>query len=150
MSEIILFSGSATPELAAAISKELKTPLANPNIIKFANGEICCGIETTVRGAHVFIIQSVCRPVNDNLMELLLMIDALKRASASQVTVVMPHYGYSRQDRKSHPRTPISAKLVADLLTVAGATRVVTMDLHSGQVQGFSTFLLIIFMLHRF
>jgi ribose-phosphate pyrophosphokinase len=109
----------------------------DPQIKRFANGELYCEIEKNVRGADVFVIQSVTTPVNDHLMELLIMMDALKRASAQSVTAVIPHYGYSRQDRKVSPRTPISAKLVADLLTVAGATRVITMDLHAGQIQGF-------------
>ncbi|EQC43406.1 ribose-phosphate diphosphokinase [Bacteriovorax sp. Seq25_V] len=106
-------------------------------MVRFANGEVFCEIEKNVRGADVFIIQSTCPPVNDSLMELLIMIDALKRASAKSITAVIPHYGYSRQDRKASPRTPITAKLVADILTVAGATRVITMDLHAGQIQGF-------------
>jgi len=105
---------------------------------KFANGEICCQISQNVRGADVFVIQSVCPPnVNDNLMELLIVIDALKRASAESIIAVIPHYGYARQDRKVTPRTPISSKLVADLLTIAGATRIITVDVHSGQIQGF-------------
>jgi ribose-phosphate pyrophosphokinase len=109
----------------------------NPQIRRFANGEIYCEIEKNVRGADVFLIQSTCAPVNENLMELLIILDALKRASALSITAVVPHYGYSRQDRKSAPRTPITAKLVADMMTVAGASRVVTMDLHAGQIQGF-------------
>lgn len=137
MKRIALVSGTSSPQLAQDISQFLDVQLVNPQVKKFANGEIYCEIEKNVRGADVFVIQSTCPPVNDNLMELLIMIDALKRASASSITAVVPHYGYSRQDRKVCPRTPISAKLVADLLTVAGATRVVTMDLHSGQVQGF-------------
>ncbi|MBL6991309.1 MAG: ribose-phosphate pyrophosphokinase [Bacteriovoracaceae bacterium] len=137
MKRIILVSGTANPELSNEISDILDIPLMSPQITRFANGEIFCEIESTVRGADVFVIQSVCTPVNDNLMELLIAIDALKRASAASITAVMPHYGYSRQDRKASPRTPISAKLVADLLTVAGATRVITMDLHAGQIQGF-------------
>jgi ribose-phosphate pyrophosphokinase len=112
-------------------------PLVSPQLIRFANGEIFCEIEKNVRGADVFVIQSTCAPVNDNMMELLIMIDALKRASAASITAVIPHYGYARQDRKVSPRTPITAKLVADMITVAGATRIITMDLHSGQIQGF-------------
>jgi ribose-phosphate pyrophosphokinase len=112
-------------------------PLVDPQIRSFANGEIYCEIEKNVRGADVFLLQTLSAPVNDNLMELLVMIDALKRASADSITAVVPHYGYSRQDRKASPRTPISAKLVADILTVAGASRVITMDLHAGQIQGF-------------
>jgi ribose-phosphate pyrophosphokinase len=134
---IVLVSGSSNPSLSNQISDFLDVPLVNPQVVRFANGEIFCEIEKHVRGADVFVIQSTCGPVNDNLMELLIMIDALKRASATSITAVMPFYGYARQDRKSAPRTPISAKLVADLLTVAGATRVVTMDLHAGQIQGF-------------
>ncbi len=137
MSRLMLVSGSANKELAKSISNILDVKLTDPQIVRFANGEICCEISDTVRGADVFIIQSISHPVNDNLMEILIMLDALKRASAGSVTVVMPHYGYSRQDRKNTPRTPITAKLVADLLTVAGATRVVTMELHAGQIQGF-------------
>lgn len=137
MKRIVLVSGNSTPELSQKISEFVDTPLVSPQIRRFANGEIFCEIEKNVRGADVFVVQSVCSPVNDNLMELLIMLDALKRASASSITAVLPHYGYSRQDRKVSPRTPISAKLVADLLTVAGATRVITMDLHAGQIQGF-------------
>ncbi|MFG1500341.1 ribose-phosphate pyrophosphokinase [Halobacteriovorax sp. XZX-3] len=137
MKRIVLVSGTSNPKLSSDISKILDVPLVDPQVIKFANGETFCEIEQNVRGADVFIIQSTCAPVNDNLMELLIMIDALKRASASSITAVIPHYGYCRQDRKASPRTPISAKLVADLITVAGASRVITMDLHSGQVQGF-------------
>lgn len=111
--------------------------LVDPQLRRFANGEIFCEIEKNVRGADVFVLQTLSSPVNDNLMELLIIIDALKRASAASITAVLPHYGYSRQDRKASPRTPISAKLVADILTVAGATRVITMDLHAGQIQGF-------------
>jgi ribose-phosphate pyrophosphokinase len=134
---IVLVSGSSIPQLSKKISEFLDVPLVNPQIRKFANGEIYCEVEKNVRGADVFILQSTCAPVNDSLMELLIMIDALKRASANSITAVIPHYGYSRQDRKNAPRTPITAKLVADLLTVAGTSRVITMDLHAGQVQGF-------------
>ncbi len=137
MKRIVLVSGSSNPQLAASISDFLDVSPVDPQLLRFANGEIFCEMERNVRGSDVFIIQSVCAPVNDHLMELLIMIDALKRASASSITAVLPHYGYSRQDRKSAPRTPITAKLVADILTVAGATRVITMDLHAGQIQGF-------------
>lgn len=137
MKRIVLVSGSSNPNLARQISDFLDVPLVDPQLIRFANGEIFCELEKNVRGADVFVIQSTCTPVNDNLMELLIMIDALKRASANSITAVIPHYGYARQDRKVSPRTPISAKLVADLITVAGATRVITMDLHAGQIQGF-------------
>lgn len=137
MKRIVLVSGTSNPGLAGQISDFLDVPLVNPQLVRFANGEIFCEIEKHVRGADVFVVQSTSAPVNDNLMELLIMIDALKRASASSITAVIPFYGYSRQDRKSSPRTPISAKLVADIVTVAGATRVITMDLHAGQIQGF-------------
>lgn len=137
MKRIVLVSGTSNPQLSRQISDYLDVPLVNPQVVRFANGEIFCEIEKNVRGADVFVVQSTCTPVNDNLMELLIIIDALKRASADSITAVIPHYGYSRQDRKVSPRTPISAKLVADLLTVAGATRIVTMDLHAGQIQGF-------------
>ncbi len=137
MRRIVLVSGSSNLELAKNISTSLDVGLVDAQLRKFANGEIHCMIEKNVRGADVFVIQSVCSPVNDNLMELLIMIDALKRASANSITAVLPHYGYARQDRKVSPRTPITAKLVADLLTVAGSNRVITMDLHAGQIQGF-------------
>lgn len=137
MKRIVLVSGSSNQALARSISDYLDVPLVDPQLVRFANGEIFCEMEKNVRGADVFVVQSTCAPVNDHMMELLIMIDALKRASASSITVVMPFYGYARQDRKVSPRTPISAKLVADLLTVAGSTRVITMDLHAGQIQGF-------------
>ncbi len=137
MKRIVLVSGSSNLSLSNQISDYLDVPLVNPQLVRFANGEIFCEIEKHVRGADVFVIQSTSTPVNDHLMELLIMIDALKRASASSITAVIPSYGYARQDRKASPRTPISAKLVADLITVAGATRVITMDLHAGQIQGF-------------
>jgi ribose-phosphate pyrophosphokinase len=137
MRRIVLVSGSSNLTLAKKISEVLDVALVDPQIKRFANGEIYCEIEKNVRGADVFVIQSVTYPANDHLMELLIMLDALKRASAQSVTAVIPHYGYSRQDRKVIPRTPISAKLVADLLTTAGSTRVITMDLHAGQIQGF-------------
>ena len=134
---IVLVSGTSNPTLSKKISEFLDVPLVNPQLRRFANGEVYCEIEKNVRGADVFVLQSTCAPVNENLMELLIIIDALKRASALSITAVVPHYGYSRQDRKSAPRTPITAKLVADMMTVAGASRVVTMDLHAGQIQGF-------------
>ncbi len=130
-------SGSSNPELAKRISRIIDVPLVDPQLKTFANGEIFCEIEKNVRGADVFILQSTSAPANDHLMELLIMTDALKRASAHSIISVIPHYGYSRQDRKVTPRTPITAKLSADLLTVAGTTRVITMDLHAGQIQGF-------------
>ena len=137
MRRIVLVSGTSNKTLSNQISDFLDVPLVDPQVRRFANGEIFCEIEKNVRGADVFVIQTTSSPVNDNLMELLVMIDALKRASAASITAIVPHYGYSRQDRKASPRTPISAKLVADLITVAGASRVITMDLHAGQIQGF-------------
>ncbi len=137
MNRLVLVSGSSCPDLAQRIAQSLGEELVDAGIERFANGEIYCEISSSVRGADVFVIQSLTRPVNDNLMELLILIDALKRASANSITVVMPHYGYSRQDRKANPRSPITAKLVADILTTAGATRVITMELHTGQIQGF-------------
>ena len=137
MKRIVLVSGNANRELSQKISGILDVPLVDPQIVRFANGEIFCEIEKNVRGADVFVLQTLSPPINDNLMELLVMIDALKRASASSITAITPHYCYARQDRKVRPRTPISAKLVADLINAAGATRVITMDLHAGQIQGF-------------
>lgn len=134
---MVLVSGTSNPTLSKKISEFLDVPLVNPQLRRFANGEIYCEIEKNVRGADVFIIQSTSAPVNEHLMELLVTVDALKRASANSITAVVPHYGYSRQDRKSAPRTPITAKLVADMMTIAGCSRVVTMDLHAGQIQGF-------------
>jgi ribose-phosphate pyrophosphokinase len=137
MRRIVLVSGSSNPSLSNKISEYLEVALVDPQLRRFANGEIYCEIEKNVRGSDVFLIQTLSHPVNDNLMELLIMIDALKRASAESITAVIPYYGYSRQDRKASPRTPITAKLVADMITAAGAARVVTMDLHAGQIQGF-------------
>ena len=137
MRRIVLVSGSSNPSVANRISEFLDVALVDPQLRRFANGEIYCEIEKNVRGSDVFLVQTLSAPVNDNVMELLIMIDALKRASAASITAVIPHYGYSRQDRKASPRTPITAKLVADMLTAAGATRVITMDLHAGQIQGF-------------
>lgn len=134
---IVLVSGSSNPSVSNRISEFLDVALVDPQLRRFANGEIYCEIEKNVRGSDVFLIQTLTAPVNDHVMELLIMIDALKRASAASITAVIPHYGYSRQDRKANPRTPITAKLVADMLTAAGATRVITMDLHAGQIQGF-------------
>jgi len=134
---MVLVSGTSNPILSKKISEFLDVPLVNPQLRRFANGEIYCEIDKNVRGADVFVIQSTCAPVNEHLMELLITVDALKRASANSITAVVPHYGYSRQDRKSAPRTPITAKLVADMMTIAGCSRVVTMDLHAGQIQGF-------------
>ena len=136
---LILFSGNANRALSQEIADHLGVPLGEAEVSRFADGEILVQIFENVRGADVFVIQPTCRPVNENLMELLVIIDALKRASAWRITAVMPYYGYGRQDRKVQPRVPITAKLVADLLTAAGVHRVVTMDLHAGQIQGFFT-----------
>ena len=135
--KIKLFALHSNPELAQDIAKYIGIELSECVINRFADGEIGLNIPDTVRGHQVFIVQSTSTPVNEHYMELLIMIDALKRASASTINVIMPYYGYSRQDRKALSRQPISAKLVADLLTVAGATRVVAMDLHAAQIQGF-------------
>ena len=135
--EIKLFAGNANRPLADAISKNLGIPLGNSEVTKFADGEVSVSTFEPVRGADVFVIQSTCGPVNDNLMELLVMIDAYKRASAGRITAVIPYFGYARQDRKAKARDPISAKLVANLIEKAGADRVLTMDLHVAQIQGF-------------
>jgi len=135
--EWVLLSGNSNPELSRHIAERLGRPLGKVEIRRFSDGEIFVEIKENVRGRAVYLIQSTCAPVNDSLMEVLVMIDALKRASAKEINVVLPYYGYSRQDRKVSPRTPISAKLTADLLTVAGATRVISVDLHAGQIQGF-------------
>ena len=135
--ELKIFAGNSNPPLAAEISQYLKVPLGKAMVDKFSDGESKVEIKENVRGADVFVLQSTSTPGNDNLMELLLMLDAFKRASAQRITAVMPYYGYARQDRKVIPRVPISAKLVADLITRAGASRMLTVDLHSGQIQGF-------------
>ena len=135
--DIKIFSGNSNPELAKAICAKLQLPLGSSEVKTFSDGESAISIYETVRGSDVFVIQSTCMPVNDNLMDLLIMIDALKRASAGRVTAVIPYFGYARQDRKTKPRDPISAKLVANLITRAGADRVLTMDLHANQIQGF-------------
>jgi ribose-phosphate pyrophosphokinase len=132
-----IFSGSAHPLLAENISKYLDVGLSQSNISKFSDGEINCQISESVRGRDVFIIQPTCAPTNDNLMELLIMTDAIRRSSAKSITAVIPYFGYARQDRKAAPRVPITSKLVANLIESAGITRVVTMDLHAGQIQGF-------------
>jgi ribose-phosphate pyrophosphokinase len=132
-----LLSGNSNLPLANAIAQYLETPLTEANVRRFADEEIFVEILENVRGEDVFVIQSTSYPANDNLMELLIIIDALRRASAKRITAVMPYFGYARQDRKPGPRTPISSKLVANLITVAGANRVLTMDLHAGQIQGF-------------
>ena len=130
-------SGRSHPELAAEIAAQLGVELGEANLREFADGEIHCRFDASIRGADVFIIQTHCAPVNDSIMEQLIMIDAAKRASAKRITAVCPYYGYSRQDRKATGREPITAKLVADMLSAAGADRVVSVDLHSGQIQGF-------------
>ncbi|HYO56197.1 ribose-phosphate pyrophosphokinase [Archangium sp.] len=132
-----VFTGSSNPGLAHRICDYLKRPLGKTSVGRFSDGEIHVEIGENVRGLDVFIVQSTCPPANDHLMELLIICDALKRASAGSINAVIPYYGYARQDRKVAPRTPITAKLVADLLEVAGATRVVSMDMHAGQIQGF-------------
>jgi ribose-phosphate pyrophosphokinase len=132
-----LVSGRSHPELAQEIAQHLGVDLSKANLREFANGEIHCRYDISLRGSDVFIVQTHCGPVNDTLMEQLIMIDAAKRASAKRITAVCPYYGYSRQDRKAIGREPITAKLVADVLQVAGADRVVSLDLHSGQIQGF-------------
>lgn len=137
MTRIKLFSGNANVDLAKEICAFLCIPLGTADIRRFSDGEINVEIRDNVRGVDVFIVQSTCPPVNDNLMELLILMDALKRASAQRVTAVVPYYGYARQDRKVLPRAPITAKLVADMLTAAGVSRVLTVDLHAGQIQGF-------------
>jgi ribose-phosphate pyrophosphokinase len=134
---IFIFAGNSNPDLAEKISAYLDLPLAGATVSTFSDGEIQIEVNENVRGRDVFVIQSTCAPVNDNLVELLLMIDALKRSSARRITAVLPYFGYARQDKKVAPRVPISAKLVANMLTVAGANRVITMDLHAGQIQGF-------------
>jgi ribose-phosphate pyrophosphokinase len=135
--KVCLFSGNANAELAVAIAAYLETPLGKCRITRFSDGESFVEIGENVRGVDAFIIQSTSSPTNDNVMELLIMVDALRRASAGSITAVMPYYGYGRQDRKVAPRTPITSKLVADLLQVAGVQRVVSVDLHAGQIQGF-------------
>ena len=135
--EIKLFTGNSNRALAEAISAHVGVPLGGAEIGRFSDGEVQVEITENVRGGDVFVIQSICTPTNDNLMELLLMLDAFKRASAKRITAVIPYYGYARQDRKVAPRVPISAKLIADLITTAGAARVLTVDLHAGQIQGF-------------
>jgi ribose-phosphate pyrophosphokinase len=134
---ISIFTGSANRALGEAIAAYLEVPLGRADVPRFSDGEIFARIEENVRGVDVYVIQPTCKPVNDNLMELLVMVDALRRASAGSITAVLPYYGYARQDRKVAPRTPITAKLIADLLTAAGVSRVVSIDLHAGQIQGF-------------
>ena len=137
MNDFIVFSGNSNPALTQKICNYINVSLGDAKVKTFSDGEIQIEINENVRSKDVFIIQSTCSPVNDTLVELLLMLDALKRSSANRITAVIPYYGYARQDKKVAPRVPISAKLVADLLTVAGSNRVITMDLHAGQLQGF-------------
>src|SRR5438552_9424306 len=132
-----IFTGNAHPKLAADIAAELGTPLGEIVVKEFSDGEISVKIEESARGQDIFLIQSTCSPVNDNLMELLIMIDAFRRASARRITVVLPYYGYARQDKKTKPREPVTARLVANLITNAGASRILAVDLHAGQIQGF-------------
>ncbi len=134
---IQLFAGNSNYTLAEEISDVLSIHVGKATVSNFSDGEINIKIDENVRGSDVFLVQSTCTPVNNNLMELLLMVDALRRASAGRITAVIPYYGYARQDRKAQPRVPISARLIADLLTVAGIDRVLTIDLHAGQIQGF-------------
>ena len=135
--ELKVFTGNAHPELAAAICHHLHIPLGQAEVFEFSNENIFVRILENVRGCDVFIVQPICSPVNKSLMELLIMIDAMKRASAERITAAIPYYGYSRTDKKDQPRVPITARLVADMITVAGANRVLTVDLHAGQIQGF-------------
>ena len=137
MEGMAIFTGNSNPALAKKICKYLSCPLGAAEVKTFSDGEIQIEITENVRLKDVFVLQSTCSPVNDNLVELLLMIDAFKRSSARRITVVIPYFGYARQDKKVAPRVPISAKLVADMITLAGANRIITMDLHAGQVQGF-------------
>ncbi|MBI4597316.1 MAG: ribose-phosphate pyrophosphokinase [Candidatus Omnitrophica bacterium] len=134
---VALVSGNANPSLSKAIASALGVPLSDSLVSRFSEGEIRVKINEIVRGKDVFVIQPTCPPTNENLMELLIILDALRRASAQRITAVVPYYGYARQDRKDQPRVPITAKLVANLITTAGANRVLTMDLHAGQIQGF-------------
>ena len=135
--DIKVFTGNANPKLAADICKVIGIKLGENEVKGFADGEVSCSLYETVRGSDVFLVQSTCKPVNDNLMELLIMIDACRRASAGRITAVIPYFGYARQDRKAKSRDPISSKLVANMLVAAGADRVLTMDLHAAQIQGF-------------
>jgi len=137
LSELKIFSGNSNPDLAREICVDLGLPLSKAVVKTFSDGEIMVEIDENVRGRDVFVVQSTCSPSNQNLMELLIMVDALKRASAARITAVIPYFGYARQDRKVAPRTPITSKLVADLITTAGVHRVLSVDLHAGQIQGF-------------
>ncbi|MBN2830977.1 MAG: ribose-phosphate pyrophosphokinase [Candidatus Omnitrophica bacterium] len=137
MDKLAVFSGNAHQELAKDICKCLKTKLSEALVTRFSEGEVRVKINDNVRGKDIFIVQPTCPPTNENLMELLIMIDAMRRASSQRITAVIPYFGYARQDRKDQPRVPITAKLVANLLTTSGASRILTMDLHAGQIQGF-------------
>lgn len=137
MKDITIFSGNANPVLAGKICEYLDMPIGGAKVKRFSDGEIQIEIDENIRSRDVFVIQSTCSPVNENLVELLLMIDACNRSSTSRITAVIPYYGYARQDKKVAPRVPISARLIADMITMAGADRVITMDLHAGQIQGF-------------
>lgn len=137
MKELVVFSGSSNLELAKRIVEYLKVPLGEVEISRFSEGEVFVRIKQDIRGRDIFLVQSTCPPSNENMMELLIMMDAIRRASSARLTVVLPYYGYARQDRKDQPRVPITAKLVANLITAAGADRVLTMDLHADQIQGF-------------
>lgn len=135
--DLRVFSGNANPALAQKIACELQRPLGKVHLTRFSDGEIRAMVEESARGMDVFLVQPTCAPVNENLMELLIMVDAFRRASARRITLVIPYYGYSRQDKKIKPREPVTARLVADLITAAGASRVLAVDLHAGQIQGF-------------
>ena len=137
MNGFVVFSGNSNPALTDKICRYLNVPIGGAKVTTFSDGEIQIEIDENVRSKDIFVVQSTCYPVNDNLVELLLMIDAFNRSSASRITAVIPYFGYARQDKKVAPRVPISAKLVADMLTIAGADRVITLDLHAGQIQGF-------------
>lgn len=137
VNEMKIFAGNASPALAESICDYLQTPLSKAEVRRFSDGEIFVELGENVRGRDVFVVQPTCPPVNDNLMELMIIVDALRRASARRITAVMPYYGYARQDRKVAPRVPITAKVVAEMLMVVGVRRVLTMDLHAGQIQGF-------------
>jgi len=137
MSDLMLMTGTAHPEMGSLISSQLQRPLLEVSVKRFSDGEIDIKILENVRGTDVFVIQPTCHPVNENIMELLIAVDAMKRSSAARITAVIPYYGYARQDRKDKPRVPISARLVADLLTAAGVDRLLTMELHAPAIQGF-------------
>src|SRR6188768_4546253 len=134
---VSIFSGNANPALTTEICHALELPVGKSKVSRFSDGETFCVIQENVRGVDTYVVQPTCSPVNDSVMELLIMVDALRRASAGSITAVMPYYGYARQDRKVAPRTPITSKLVADLLVAAGVSRVLSVDLHAGQIQGF-------------